>query len=573
MPYSFTEIERRKSYVIHAVFISLFLLYLLFGVILFAGVRLIFWGVKAITLERLMIPFSWAVILPGFKELVALAGFAFLLSLGHFLYVSRNLLTRIIGALRAEILRPSDHYHKTYQNIIEELSAATGGKSFMPMVIPSMALNACAASDFNGDSIICLTEGILAKLNRSQIEAVVAHEAAHVLEGDSLETTLTVSLFNLMSALLKNYPKRFFKFSWYSARAGLASLYVLAVSVLVYLLLSITHAAGLVLNMFMSRQREFRADAIAVRLTRNPRALAEALYIISNNWRGAGLPGDTLGSLFIVNHHFSRLEEDESLFADLFSTHPPINSRLSILLDMAHADQAALASALAKSAHKPRQIVQDICPVKESKWLFHKEGEWIGPFAAADLAGIDWITPDMMVKKMGAKSVCPAVEDKELLDTLQELKKEAAHRKDHFSCPRCHVPLVRREYESTEVYQCPTCRGYLVEEPDITRIIAREDAGFSDEIIRQARKIEETNKKIDHVMDGGLEGHLYAAEGLTCPRCRHKKARMFRRFYSAMYHVVIDKCVFCGLIWFDKDELDILQFLIEEKRGSFNAPS
>jgi len=569
MPYSFTEIEQRKSYVIQAVFFAMFGLYFLFGIILFVGWRLIWYGLRAITLERILIPFEIGLILPGWRELLAIAGVAFMVSAAHWYYVSQNLLTRIIGALRAEVLRPSDTYHRTFQNIIDELSVATGGKTFAPLIIPSMALNACAASDFEGRSIICVTEGLLAKLNRAQIEAVVAHEAAHVLMGDALETTLTVSLFNLMGEFLKNFPKRFFRVSFYSIRAGFASFYVMIVSAFIYFLLSLTHLASLVLNMFMSRQREFRADAVAVRLNRNPLALAEALYIISNNWRGAGLPGDRLGALFIVNHRYTPLDEADAMISDLFSTHPPVNQRLGILLDMAHSDPAVLESALKKCAHKPRQIIKEFNLSEEKKWLFHREGKWVGPFGVAELSGIDWVVPDMLVKKMGGKEVMQALDDRDLLEALQSVKQSEAIKNADFHCPRCHVPLLAREYESTVVYHCPKCQGYLVEEQDIKRIIVREEVGFSPELIQRAHKMQETNKKIDHVMDGGLEGHLYTADGLTCPRCQHKKARMFRRFYNTMYHVVIDKCVFCGLIWFDKDELDILQFLIEEGRESY----
>jgi len=571
MPYSFTQIEQRKSYVIQTVFVALFILYFLFGLILYSGAQLAWYGLRAITLERLLFKFDPAIIFPNAKELLGIAAVALLFSLAHWYYVSQNLITRVIGALRAEILNPDDAYHRTFQNIIEELQVATGGRYFTPLVIPTMAMNACAAADFEGRTIICLTEGLLAKLNRAQIEAVVAHEAGHILQGDSLETTLTISLFNLMNEFLKHYPERIFKFSFYSVRAGFASFFLVGVTILVYILLSVTHFASLVLNMFMSRQREFRADAIAVRLTRDPLALAEALYIISNNWRGAGLPGESLAPLFIVNHRANRLDEGDSLTADLFSTHPPISQRLSILLDMAYADIATLEAALAKCAHKPRTIIPALNPMPEDKWLFHREGKWVGPFGLAQLTGIDRIAPNMLVKKMGGKDVKLALDDPALRKVIQSLQTDRKLKTDDYLCPRCHVPLLAREYESTVVYQCPSCQGYLITEENVARIIVREEVGFSEDIIRMARKMQETNKKVDHVMDAGYEGRLYAADGLMCPHCRHKKARMFRRFFSTMYHVVIDKCVFCGRVWFDKDELEILQFLIEEGRAGYAA--
>ena len=52
---------------------------------------------------------------------------------------------------------------------------------------------------------------------------------------------------------------------------------------------------------------------------------------------------------------------------------------------------------------------------------------------------------------------------------------------------------------------------------------------------------------------------------ICCPRCPHGTGRMMRMFYTAAYHVEIDKCLYCGSIWFDKDELEVLQCLIEHQ--------
>ena len=96
------------------------------------------------------------------------------------------------------------------------------------------------------------------------------------------------------------------------------------------------------MSMFISRLREFRADATAVRLTRDPLSLAEALYLIDTNLHGTRISGKNLSAIFIVSPKKLWFEEEMGFFADLFSTHPPIKERLKILLDIAHSDISLL---------------------------------------------------------------------------------------------------------------------------------------------------------------------------------------------------------------------------------------
>src|SRR6185503_11744032 len=145
-----------------------------------------------------------------------------------------------------------------------------------------------ALSDFQGRHVIGTTEGVLSRLSRAQIEAIVGHEAAHVVSGDCLATTVTSSLFELYSGLLKGMELMFrgsgrssYRSSRSSGRGGGG---IVAIIIVVYLLLLITKFLGYLLRMFISRQREYRADAIAVRLTRDPLSLAEALYAIGYHW-------------------------------------------------------------------------------------------------------------------------------------------------------------------------------------------------------------------------------------------------------------------------------------------------
>ena len=100
---------------------------------------------------------------------------------------------------------------------------------------------------------------------------------------------------------------------------------------LAWLLLQLSY----LLNLFISREREYRADAAAVRMSRNPIALAETLHLLSRSWRGAGFIGSGFEMLCIVNPTATALDESEGFWADLLSTHPPLKKRIDILLAMA----------------------------------------------------------------------------------------------------------------------------------------------------------------------------------------------------------------------------------------------
>jgi Zn-finger nucleic acid-binding protein len=128
-------------------------------------------------------------------------------------------------------------------------------------------------------------------------------------------------------------------------------------------------------------------------------------------------------------------------------------------------------------------------------------------------------------------------------------------------CPKCHVPLSAIDYEGVSIQQCSKCCGVLVEENDIQRILARKIVTFDDRIASLAALTKAQQK----IMRKPLENYLYAEDGLVCPKCRHARARMYRNFYNLLYKVEIDRCQYCGLVWFDKDELEILQCLYEEE--------
>jgi Zn-finger nucleic acid-binding protein len=127
-------------------------------------------------------------------------------------------------------------------------------------------------------------------------------------------------------------------------------------------------------------------------------------------------------------------------------------------------------------------------------------------------------------------------------------------------CPRCHTPLAEMHYEGVPIEACPRCRGKLVETGGVARIVARKEVRFSEAILQEARRRRETFLHGGQRKTEGTVSH----EAFPCPRCGSK---MLPRPYSYNYFIPVEKCLACRRIWFDADELEILQAMIEETRG------
>ena len=552
MPYSFTQIERDKSKVILWVFVFVIFIY-------FAS----FWLVSTVIFNYIHyhdlrypdsppFQFSWL----GAKETLNTFFAAVMVGFFHWLYTISNLIPKILKVLEVQPLDKTDTFHQRLQNVVDEVSVATGGKKIEAVVIPSTAMNAFALADFSGRSVIGITEGLLARLSREQLEAVVGHEAAHIVAGDCLATTVTSSLFELYNGCLKAIElvmrsERSSSYSQSRRRGGTAGFNALIF--VIYLILMVMRFFSYLVRMFISREREFRADAVAVRLTRNPLALAEALYGISFHWRGESLAAEELSSIFIVNPKFSMLDEREGFFADLFATHPPVNKRLSVLLNMAHAKRDFVESAVAAQDQQPREVIPEN-PRAAPQWMVFSEGQWQGPFELEKIAQLKGVKSDTWVQRLGDQ-VKMAYEDKDVAGLFN--KKPVS--KDVLNCPRCRISVFELDYEGTTIHRCPMCQGTLSERRDVEKIIVRQIAGFPERITRLAEGIKEEQ------LIGNKKHMIYDPNGLfNCPRCPGKNMKMNRTFYTEVYPVEVDRCYLCGLHFFDKDELETLQCLIEK---------
>jgi Zn-finger nucleic acid-binding protein len=411
-----------------------------------------------------------------------------------------------------------------------------------------------------GKSILGVTEGLLARLDRAQLEGVVAHEVGHIAEGDHIINTVLCALFAVYAQMMEmsiavmqdGGGVRGRRHGRYSSFPFVFFIWMIA--------LWIVKFGGLLLKTAVSREREYLADATAVQLTRNPLGLAEALYKISRSWKGRGFVNDDLEPLFLVNPEEKWLDEKEGLIADLFSTHPPIRKRIFSLVNQARTPLSVLRKKIEKQKEK-REEAKEIDKIP--RWMVYQDGNWVGPFGIGELTGLKWFIPTTWISLEGKEDMLKASDEPLLSNLFQSqlpsslpLSKFSKEGKAH-SCPRCHQALIVTDYEGVYVLRCTFCRGTLVRDDRLPRIIAREEKGFTKEQEKWAVKWESKMKVRPPQPGADVDPHLH------CPKCQQK---MFRKFYSYAYFIVIDHCFRCKWTWFDSEELILLQMLIENRR-------
>ncbi len=232
---------------------------------------------------------------------------------------------RLVKAMHCRPLDRGDRYHERLANIVEEMRIATGAPRIECVTVRTVGFNAFAFSDLQGAGVIGVTEGALARLSRQQLQAVVAHEFAHILSGSYVTVTVSCLLFGIYSSLADQLEA--------AADAGsetdVATAAVGAAPVRGWLWLM--QLASSVVSAAISRERERQADLAAARYTRDPLALAEALRIIGRHPGGAGYIPEGLGPLCI------RATGSPGWPAVSWrDTHPPLEERIGTLLGVAH---------------------------------------------------------------------------------------------------------------------------------------------------------------------------------------------------------------------------------------------
>lgn len=546
---TFWDIERETTWRIYALFILLIVLYFIPIYAIWIIVKYIF-NFRNILYNR-----TYSFSLFGLDTLLVLL-LAGGVTIFHWYHSNKNVVSRVLGFLDAAVPDPNDSYHAMFQNVVDEIATAAGSIRLERYIIPTGAMNAFALADMSGRTVVGITEGLLSRCTREELQGVMAHEIAHIVSQDCLQTTTVCSLFGIYSEALAHINSNVIRarplglpvFEDERPRQVAAGA---AASFPLLFLLFIADQLGQFLNMFISREKEYRADASAVRYTRNPIALARALYKIGTHWRGAGYGGEYLAPIFILRPEYRQLDEQENIIATMFSTHPPLAKRLQILLDMAHASMDLLSQEL---KHDRRMKTETEAIVPEIHVQAMHGSIWEGPFTLQQLQALDWLRPITKVRLPDCEEILDAGEIPAINAFFQKQKQPIG--KIRRLCPDCREWLVLQEYEGLYLWRCVFCSGILVDIKKLPRIIVRREKGFNERVQRIARFMRDEARK-KHPRFTIMLGTPHPR---SCPKCGKP---MIHKFYSYAYHVEIDQCSHCGVVWFDKDELEILQCLIE----------
>lgn len=232
-------------------------------------------------------------------------------------------------------------------NLVEEMCVAAGipQKDFpIVYVDPTKETNAYALSAPQG-TLVIVTQGLIDILNREQLQAVIAHELGHLVSGDSKAMTKIIAMTSFVSFISGGFRYMFYG-GGNNNNGNNSNPIAIVITIISVIFLIFAPFLSMVANAFMSRQRESQADAMAVRLTRNPTALASALLKIDESYAKTVLHKDKSGNHSHKSEKRKKAEKEARKFSEgaghlaFFSvknglrTHPPTNERVAALKAM-----------------------------------------------------------------------------------------------------------------------------------------------------------------------------------------------------------------------------------------------
>ncbi|MCF6149196.1 MAG: zinc metalloprotease HtpX [Candidatus Kuenenia sp.] len=276
-------------------------------------------GVLLVALTLLLV---WAGSIFGGRQ-GAIFAFAIAMGMNFFSYwYSDKVVLRIYKA-RQITQQDSPEYYALVRELIANAN--------LPMpnlyIIPTQAMNAFATGRNPNHAAVAVTEGLLKSLTHEELKGVLAHELSHVKNRDILISTIVATIAGAITMLanMAQWSAMFGGFGSHddedSGGGGMIALLVLAI---------VAPIAALLIQMAISRSREYAADKGGAIMAHNPSGLASALEKLHQAARVRPLDAGTSSAhLFIVNPLSGRS------FASLFSTHPPVEERIKRLRSMA----------------------------------------------------------------------------------------------------------------------------------------------------------------------------------------------------------------------------------------------
>lgn len=244
-------------------------------------------------------------------------------SIGSYFY-SDKLVLLITGA------RPADKKHFfDFYTVAENLSLAAGLPKPRLYVINDSSPNAFATGRNPKHAAVCVTTGLLQIMNRTELEGVIAHELSHVKNYDIFLASIVAVLVGTLSLITDWIIRSMWhrRGSDSEERSNRNPIFF----VLFLLAIILTPIIATLIQLAVSRKREYLADASGVLLTRYPEGLVRALEKLKNNSQPLRQASFSTAHLFIDNPFEKK---NTSWFVNLFSTHPPIEERIRILKSM-----------------------------------------------------------------------------------------------------------------------------------------------------------------------------------------------------------------------------------------------
>ena len=226
-------------------------------------------------------------------------------------YNSHKIAIASVGAKIA-----SKEKYKEYHNLVEGLTLASGLPMPKLYIMPSKNINAFASGRNPENAVVCVTEGALEKLDKRELEGVLAHELGHIASYDIRYMTLIAVMVGMVAII----SQIFLRSLWFSGGRGGDKNNAIYMVIAIALAILAPIVVWLV-QMSISRKREFVADASAVKFTRYPFGLINALKKIEKeNKEPEKKVSKVVAPLFFSNP-----------FKGLGSTHPPLGKRVSVL--------------------------------------------------------------------------------------------------------------------------------------------------------------------------------------------------------------------------------------------------
>ncbi len=235
----------------------------------------------------------------------------------------------VLSVARATLIEKKDN--PELYRVVENLCITAGLPVPKIYITAEMQPNAFATGRDKNHAVVCVTQGLLQRLNKTELEGVLAHELSHIGNKDMLLSTVVVVLAGIVS-LLANF---FLRISFFGGtrrrddREGNAGALLMVAGIIAAILAPI---AATLIQLAISRKREFLADADGALLTRYPEGLASALQKIASDPTPMPSANTATSHLYIESPF--KDEQKTSWFVKLFSTHPPIQDRIKALRDM-----------------------------------------------------------------------------------------------------------------------------------------------------------------------------------------------------------------------------------------------